>query len=235
MPLLFEVRFAYELHAADVTPVYEHSAGVNGSTIDFRLPAARDWLVELVSLRASAPSKSAIRKTGMLYEQVLTTMASERAQSEEAEMITAEQKIGEKVLADGKPTKFPPPGNAINAIVADMRGYLDEGGDVFDYRQMAYGAAGIPEEHQWMIHYWEAEPGKLEAISGLFEKSNRLRSAPLIQQRIHFLGFVREREYAEGEIRNTAYYLANPHLFASEGEARAAFETFPLRPDASAA
>ena len=42
--------------------------------------------------------------------------------------------------------------------------------------------------------------------------------------------FVREREYTEDEIPNAAYYLANHHLFASEAEAQAAFETFPLQP-----
>lgn len=230
MPLLFEVRFAYELHRAGVTPDYEYAAGVNRSTVDFRLPLARHWLVELVSLRPSSASKAAIRKTGMLYEQVLSTTAADPAQSEEAEMITAEQKIGEKVLVDGKPTKFPTPGDRFHAIFADMRGYLDGDGDIFDYRQMAYGSAGLPNEHQWKVHYWEVEPGKRKAISGLFEEANRLRAAPLIQQRIHFLGFIREREYTEGEMRSAAYYLRNPHLFASEAEAQAALETFPLRP-----
>ncbi len=234
MPLLFEVRFAYELHLAGVTPHYEYATGINGSSVDFRIPATRDWFVELVSLRASEAAKAAIRETGMIYEQILSTTASKRSQTEEAEMITAEQKIGEKVFADDKPTKFPVPGDAIHAIIADMRGYLDEGGDNFDYRQMAYGASGIPTEYKWMVHYWETEPGKLEAIAGLFEESNRLRASPLIQQRVHFLGFIREREYAEGEIRNTAYYLASPHLFASEADARAAFETFPLQPEKGA-
>lgn len=231
MPLLFEVRFAYELHLAGVTPDYEYATGENGSSVDFRIPDTRDWFVELVSLRASDAAKAAIRETGMIYKQEFSTTASNRSQTEEAEMITAEQKIGEKVFADGKPTKFPVPADSIHVIIADMRGYLDEGGDNFDYRQMACGASGIPAEFNWMVHYWQTGPDKLEAIAGLFEKSNPLRASKYIRERVHFLGFIREREYAEGEIRNNAYYLANPHLFASEAEARAAFNTFPLQPE----
>lgn len=133
-PLLFEVRFANELHRAGATPQYEYRAGVGDSTVEFRIPGDREWLVELVSIRASEAAKAAIRQTGMLYEQVLSTTAPERSQSEEGEMITAEQKMGEKVFADGKPTKFPPPASSIHVIIADMRGYLDHGGDVVDYR-----------------------------------------------------------------------------------------------------
>jgi hypothetical protein len=229
MPLLFEVRFAYEIHRAGYTAEYEHRAGVNESTVEFRVAGNREWLIELVSIRASDAAKAATRRTGMIYEQTLRTDATDHRQSEEAEMLTAEQKIGEKVFADGRPTKFPVPSSAVHAIVVDMRGYLDEGGDIFDYRQMAYGPSGIPADHAWMIHYWEKEPGKLVPIAGLFEKSNPLRAAPFVQERIHFLGFVREREYTDGEIASTAYYLANPHRLSSEAEARAVFETHPLQ------
>ncbi len=233
MPLLFEIRFAYELYRAGSTPEYEYPAGVGQSTVEFRIPisAAREWLVELVSIRASEPAKSAIRETGLIYQQVFSNAARDRKQSEEAEMITAEQKIGEKVFARGRPTKFPLPGaSALHAIVVDMRGYLDGGGDVFDYRQMAYGASGIPAKNKWMIHYWEIKPGKRQPIAGLFEHSNRLGAARHVRERIHFLGFVCEREYSDGEIPSTTYYLANPHLFATKAAAQAAFATFPLQP-----
>lgn len=99
---------------------------------------------------------------------------------------------------------------------------------------MAYGAGGVPPELKWMVHYWEVEPGRLEPIVGLFEETNRLRASRFIRERIHFLGFVREREYTDNEIGNTASYLANPHLFASESKAQAAFDTFVLKPTAGA-
>jgi len=230
MSLMFEVRFAYELHRAGKVAEYEYSAGAGNSTVEFRVPGSVTWLFELVSIRTSQAAKKAITQSGLLYGQILSTNATDMAQSEEAEMITAEQKIGEKVLKDNAPTKFPLPiDNVYHVILADMRGYLDEGGDVFDYRQIAYGAPGIPFQYLWTIHYWKTDVEKLEAIKGLFEKSCPLRAARLIQERIHFLGFACEREYQDGEIPSRAYYLPNPHLLTNE-EAQKIYEAFPLKP-----
>lgn len=129
MPLLFEVRFAYALHRCGRTAQYEYGAGVGGSTIEFRIPGARDWLVELASVRESEAAKAATRQRGPLYEQALITPppGAPRAvaeRSSEAQMIKAQEKIGVKVFAKGQPTKFPFPGAAIHAILTDMRGYL---------------------------------------------------------------------------------------------------------------
>lgn len=228
MPLMFEVRFAYELHRAGEVAEYEHNAGVGESTVEFSIPGAVTWLVELVSVRTSQAAKRSVTKHGPFYEQVLSTNAEDAAQTPEAEMITAEQKIGEKVFTKGAPTKFPQPSRDIyHMILADMRGYLDEGGDVYDYRQMAYGPSGIPSEDSWTIHYWKTE-GRREPIKGLFEKSCPLRAARFIQERIHFVGFVREAEYQDGEITDKAYYLPNPHLLTDD-EVRKLYEAFPLR------
>jgi hypothetical protein len=229
MPLMFEVRVAYELHRAGKVAEYEYSTGVGVSTVEFRIKGDITWLFELVSIRTSQAAKKAIMQSGLLYEQILSTNAADVTQSEEAEMIIAEQKIGEKVFKDGAPTKFPVPiDNVYHVILADMRGYLDDGGDVFDYRQMAYGTQGIPSQYLRTIHYWKTEAKKLEPIKGLFEKSCPLRAARLIQERIHFFGFVCEREYRDGEIPRIAYYLPNPHMLTNE-EAGKIYETFPLK------
>lgn len=231
MPLMFEVRFANEILRSGRIAEYEFSAGVGDSTIEFKIPGEITWLIELVSIRTSQAAKKAITQSGLVYQQILSSNPDDKAQSEEAEMITAEQKIGEKVFTNGKPTKFPKPDdNVFNVILIDIRGYLDQGGDIFDYRQMAYGASGIPQKYSWMIHYWEKEQGKLEPISGLFEKICPLRAASLIQERIHFLGFIRERDYCEGEITNRAYYLPNP-LLLSNKEAKKIYDQFPLPKD----
>lgn len=230
MPLMFEVRFAYELHCSGKVADYEFGAGVGDSTVEFHIPGKVTWLIELVSVRTSQAAKKAITQHGLLYQQMLSTDAADISQSSEAEMITAEQKIGEKAFTNGLPTKFPKPANNIcHVILSDMRGYLEEGGDVFDYRQMAYGPSGIPSSYSWMIHYWKTETGKLEPIKGLFEKDCPLRAARFIQERIHFVGFVRERDYQDGEISQKAYYLPNPHLLTNE-EAMNLYETFPLKP-----
>lgn len=223
MPLMFEVRFAHELYRAGVSAEYEYPAGVADSTVEFRTNTSPSWLIELVSVRTSDAAKRAIRQTGLIYEQLLALTPEDPARSGEAEMITAEQKIGEKVFTDGKPTKFPHITNSLHLILIDIRGYLDEGGNIFDYRQMAYGARGIPAEDSWRILYWQGRP-----IKGLFEKDNPLRAARYVQERIHFLGFVREQYFQEGEMHEIAYHLANPHLFRNQEAAREAFLNYPL-------
>lgn len=235
MPLMFEVRFAQELHRAGVTAEYEFRAGVGDSSVEFRLNTTPTWLIELVSVRASDAAKRAVRQVGLIYEQLLRPTPDDPGRSEEGEMITAEQKIGEKVFAQGQPTKFPAPDGSLRLILTDIRGYLDQGGGVLDYRQMAYGASGIPREYAWIIHYWESKPGQRVPIKGLFETGNPLRAARYVQERIHFLGFIREDDFHDGEIQETAYYLANWHLFSTESDAIRAFETYPLTPGASTA
>jgi hypothetical protein len=236
MPLMFEIRFAYELLLVGIEPEYEYKVGVGDSDIDFRVPGSPEWLIELVSIRESQGAKNATHQIetdqkGVFFaEQMLSSDAKDPHQRPEAEMITAQQKIGEKVFKKGIPTKFPEPQNknSIHFILIDMRGYLATGGDIDDYRQIAYGAKGLSKENYWKTFYWEPEPGKRETIKGLFEKSNPLKAAPFIQERIHFLGFVCEKEYREGEIGDVGYYLANPHFFSND-EIKELAPSFPLK------
>jgi hypothetical protein len=228
MPLMFEVRYADALHRAGISAEYEFRAGVADSTVEFQLETSPPWLIELVSVRTSDAARRAIRQTGMIYEQLISPTPDDLGRSEEGEMITAEQKIGEKVFAGDKPTKFPPLDGSLRLILTDIRGYLDHGGDIWDYRQMAYGFRGIPPDRSWMIHYWQSQQGRLEPIRGLFESENPLRAASYVQERIHFLGFICEEYFNDDEISERGYYLANWHLFSTEEEAKNAFATYPL-------
>ena len=229
MPVLFEARFAYELYKKGFQFEYEYPAGVDESTVDFRIARPQEWLIELVSIRRSDGLKRATKQTGPFYEFKLSTNSSDPHQCAEAEMITAEQKIGEKVFTDGKPTKFPSVNTAYHMIVTDMRGYLDQGGDVYDYRQMAYGASGLPKDKYMFIHFWEIQPGKKEPVKGLFEKDNPLQSSKYLRKRIHFLGFIREKDFVEREISEKTYYLGNPYLFNDDDQKmKRAYKTFPL-------
>jgi len=233
MPLMFEVRFADELHRGGGSAEYEFHAGVGKSTIEFRLNTTPTWLIELVSVRTSDAAKRAIKKLGPIYEQLLRPTPGDLGRSAEGEMITAEQKIGEKVFSEGRPTKFPPPDRSLCLILIDIRGYLDQGrirptSRIADYDQIAYGAKGIPPQNLRMLQYWETEPGRLAPIKGLFEPDNPLRAAQYIQERIHFLGFVREQDFFDDEIRAIGYYLANWCFFSNEEGKRRAYETYPL-------
>ncbi len=229
MPLLFEVRFAFELHLAGATADYEYGTGVGDSSVDFRIHGEREWLVELVSLRETQALKrgtqsQSLSKTVQISESLLLTGAADK-QSEEDEMITALGKIGKKVFLDGNPTKFPVPSAAVHLILADMRGYLGEGGDVLDYQQMANGARAISANNAWALHFSRGRP-----ILGLFEKVDQhpLQAAAMMRERVHFLGFIAENEYRECEIRDRACYQPNPHLLPTPELQLGASQTYVL-------
>lgn len=231
MPLMFEVRFADELHKAGVTAQYEFPAGVGNSTVEFRLNTEPVWLIELVSVRTSDAAHRATHQIGPLcYEQLLRPTPEDPGRGEEGEMITAEQKIGEKVFSRGRPTKFPPPDGSLRLILTDMRGYLDEGGDLADYNEIAYGWRALArlQHGEMMVHHWKTAEGKFEPIKGLFEHGNPLAAAKSVRERIHFLGFVREERFYDGEIQQTSLLLPNGELFATQDDAVRAYATYPL-------
>ena len=93
---------------------------------------------------------------------------------------------------------------------------------------MAYGAPGVPRELAWAIRYWEGKAGHLSPIKGLFEQDNPLKAARYVQERIHFLGFVREHDFSDGEIGKIGYYFANWCLFPTSEEAERPYGTYPL-------
>lgn len=235
-PLLFEARLAYELSKTKLEIQYEFPAGVGDSTIEFKISDTREWLIELVSVCESDGIKQATKTSGNTFSTLLTSdnlikrnsensvPIERQKQSVEAEMITAQHKIVEKVFSRGNPTKFPIPSNAIHGILIDMRGYLGHGGDRVDYRQIAYGPNGVPDDIKEQILYWEGEP-----IRGLFEKidSHSAKAATLLQERVHLLGHIAESEYREYEIIEKAYWLMNPFLVSSELEDKLK-RTFPL-------
>jgi hypothetical protein len=101
-----------------------------------------------VSIRTSQDAKKAITQNGLIYQQALSSDAKDGAQSEEAEMITTQQKIGEKVFTNGGATKFPIlQANTHYVILAHTRGYLDEGGD--GSRVEGTGRSGLAPWRYW--------------------------------------------------------------------------------------
>jgi hypothetical protein len=229
MPLMFEVRFAHELHRSGGTAEYEYKAGVGNSTVEFRIAGSPSWLVELVSVRKSDAMRRATTTRGIVT--ILNPDPdTDRSQSESAEVITAEQKIAEKVFAKGGPTKFPKPASFFHMIFVDIRGYLDAGGDRLDWLEVTAGASIIPRNRYMGIHYWRGTHGKLQPVRGLFENDNPIHGARYVQERIHVIGFVRERKYVPGEIQDSGFYVPNPSLFRSDQEVANAFNSYSLRP-----
>jgi hypothetical protein len=86
-PLMFEVRFAFELHCAGVIAQYEYPTGIGGSSVDFRIPGSPEWLIEIVSIRAGDAVKRATCQTGIVYEFQMSTSDSNARQRPEGELI----------------------------------------------------------------------------------------------------------------------------------------------------
>jgi hypothetical protein len=93
-PLMFEVRFAFELHRAGIVAEYEYPIGVGGSSVDFRVLGSPQWLIEIVSICASNAVKRTTRQSGIVYEFQMSTRDSNLRQRPEGELIRVAQKIG---------------------------------------------------------------------------------------------------------------------------------------------
>jgi len=218
MPLLFEVRIAYALHRAGVAVTYEQKTGAGQKSADFRVHGEPGWLIEAVRLAESNAVKAATKQSGNLFSLHLSSNAKDGRQSEEGELLKAIERI------EAKASKFPPAtASTFHVIVIDIRGYLGHGGDRDDYWEMAYGtgAAVVPEHSHW----WNGQP-----ILGLFDARNSRESVRLVQQRVHYLGFFKEKKFDDGEIQRVGFYLPNLTLFGTGDAAAIAFAKYPLRP-----
>ena len=225
---LFEIRFARALADAGLTATYEHAAGVGNSTIDFRVELDPPWLVELVSLHESNAFKSAAWSNGDFQGYVLTTGAADPRQSEEGETLKAQERIGAKVF-DRKygPIKFPEPVGAVHMVMVDARGFMGDGhGDTVDWCQIIHGPVGL-ENH--LVKHWTNPKTDVRApIRGLLEDACPLPAARIAQERLHFVGFICERNFDKTEIQQESFYLCNPRLFENEQTARYAMSQWPL-------
>jgi len=228
--LLFELRYAEALHHAAASAEYAVNCGVGDTTVDFCVLSRPTWLVELVGLRASKAVQAATNDDGEFASLFLSSpqqdaTRAEQIQSVEAEIIKAQERIGEKAFREGAPVKFPEPAGKFHMIMVDARGFIGIGGDPLSWCHIANGPNGLPD---YAIRLWtNPNSGVNEPIAGLFEERCRGRAAPTIRERIHVIGFVCEKTFELGEIASSTFYCFNPHLFGDT--VRAAFEAWPLR------
>ncbi len=222
---LFELRFGYGLHRAGIQPRYE-TAGEGRSTLDFGFTSAgRDFLVEMMRLEETDAVRAATTAEeftdgAVMVSRHLGTNAEDARQSEEGETLKAVERICQKFESGGKPHKFPPPGPATHVLLVDFRTFLN-GGDTWDRVHVGLGGECVPSE----LHrrYW-----KNNLISGVFSPKTNLRGAAEARERLHFIGFVNENSYEAGAIGPAIQFIANPQLFKTSDEARAALAGWPL-------
>lgn len=80
-----------------------------------------------------------------------------------------------------------------------------------------------------LVRLWPGRSGQLEPIKGIFEVSNPRHGAHTLQERVHFVGFVNEKEYCDGCLQKYSYYLPNWHLFRSDASVHDVYSHYPLR------
>ncbi len=224
---LFELRFAYSLHQKGTVPRYE-IPGEGNSTLDFGFTSMDQvWAVELMRLEETSAVQSAtqvwVDEDGVTQGSLhLSTNADDPRQSTEGETIKAVERICQKCERDGRPHKFPVPDGAYHALLVDFRTFLD-GGDSADCIHVGLGGDYVKNETcrlRW----------KGELISGVFNLRTNVHGAEQARQRVHFIGFVNERDYGSGAFARATQFIANPQLLADADAARAAIATWPLQP-----
>jgi hypothetical protein len=222
---LFELRFGFSLHKAGVLPAYE-TAGEGQSTLDYGFTAGdRDFLVEMMRLeetdavRAATTTKK-FADGATLIGRTLSTVAEDPKQSEEGETLKAVERICQKFEKDGKPHKFPIPDTATHVLLVDFRTFLN-GGDEYDRVHVGLGGEFVTNEAR--RRYWDKK-----LITGVFSVKTKLRGAIEARERLHFIGFVNEKSYETGAFGQAIQFIANPNLFKTVEEARAALAEWPL-------
>jgi hypothetical protein len=227
MSSLFEIRFAAAIAAAGLFAEYEHSSGVGNSTVDFRVALDPPWLVELVSLHETDAFKAATWSNGACQGYMLRTDADDPKQSTEGETLKAQERIGAKVFEQKRgPIKFPEPDGSIHMVMVDARGFGGDGhDDAADWSQIAHGPRGRNPALCWT----DRKTGVRMPIKGLFEPQCPLAAAQTLQARLHVIGFICERTFAEKEISARAVYRCNSSLFETKRATNVTMSRWPLR------
>ena len=223
----FELRFGYALHQIGISLAYE-VPGEGRSTLDFGFTVSEQhWLVELMRLEETEAVQRAtythVDESGTRWSsRMLSTDARDRRESPAGETLKAVERICQKCEHHGKPHKFALPSDAYHVILIDFRTFI-HGGDVHDRIHVGLGGEYVREPFDRLC--WD---GKL--FSGVFSPRTVVGGATVARERVHFLGFVCEKSYESGSFATTTQFIANPNLFQDVAEAKAAIETWPLKP-----
>jgi hypothetical protein len=229
MARFFELRQGHALHKAGITPRYE-VPGEGQSTLDFGFTSGgRSWNVEMMRLTetdaAKAATETGVDEDGMAWrKRILSSGNPDPKQSPEGETLKAIQRLCQKCEKDGQPYKFKPPGSSLNALIVDMRTFSTRGGDNADRIHIGLGGSWLPEHFRM---YW-GEGKDRQLITGVFSPHTNVKGAAEARDRLHFIGFVNEKSFGQGDYEKSIQFVANPHLFKNVREMKAAIDTWPL-------
>jgi hypothetical protein len=230
MASFFELRFGHAVRQTGIVVEYE-VPGEGSSTLDFGFTSrGKTWKVEMMRLEktdaAKAATTSEVDEHGVRWtKRILSSTNEDKRQSGEGETLKAVQRICQKCESDGKPHKFPKPDDVLHAILVDMRTFKN-GGDVYDRVHIALGGEYVPPLYRV---YW-GEDKKRQLISGVFGARTTTKGGVEARERVHFIGFLRERSFQPGEFGTVTQFVANPHLFKNAAAVKTAIDTWPLQP-----
>ncbi len=230
MAAFFELRHGHALHKAGIAVEHEVS-GEGDSTLDFGVTSkGQPWKVEMMRLQETQAAKAAttteVDENGVQWtKQILSNDNEDKKQSPEGETLKTVGRICQKCERRGKPYKFPKPDKTLHAILVDFRTFKN-GGDVHDPIHIGLGGEYVKEPFR--IYWGQGE--KRELISGVFGPRTKVKGATDARERVHFIGFVRERSFQPGELGTVTQFVAKPHLFKDAAAIKAAIDTWPLQP-----
>jgi hypothetical protein len=211
-PFLFEIRYAADLVDRGVKATKEVDCGVHDTNIDFEVVDGVRCLIELVLINESwvisEATKTEILPGGL--EMKSLTLDSRSNLSEAREMTICQQKILDKAATrDGQPKKFPDVApNTLHLILVDSRAFCGGDGPRWEHtHQMTHGPAKFAEENQHLIKWLDQKP-----VEGVYVPGYPDLRAPLLQTRIHAIGFVNEKEFRVGGVIDQTTYLPNLNL-----------------------
>jgi hypothetical protein len=102
-------------------------------------------------------------------------------------------------------------------IIIDMRGFNAGDSGLEDYLRILYGDAELPEDYK---RTFSDENGRKFTIKGIFDPSHPDPRCKYLQERIHGVGFAKEKEYKEGALIDSIVLYHNPRYFESSDELR---------------
>ena len=226
---LLELRIAHALLSSGVELAYEVS-GEGGSRIDLGFdtgPIA--WNVEVFRLNETDALKLAT-KTRTMPDGITWTSQVLRdprypeddpTQSVAGETLKVIERICQKLERGGRARKFSNAGATINVLLVDTRTFLN-GGDALDYIQIALGGALVAQRERLYF--------KGNLLRGVFDPGNNQKGAKNARERLHFIGFLRDKLYDSRSIAAGTTFIANHNIFQDYERARSTITHWPLQP-----
>lgn len=210
-PLLFEVRFAYDLQRLGIECEYEAET-LGKSSVDFQFEATDKFLVELAYAQQS---EQATKDTEFLPPGIRSVLFMDDRELHRIVSIGV-GKVATKIDGEDRyePCKFPLPstGSSNSHVVIINSGAYCAGTALSSAEryQVVYGGEAFARIAQHDYELRHGPDGNL--LAGLFDINKPGEEARLFRERIHVVGLINEDHFGEGEVLRQIHFYRNPFL-----------------------